>query len=81
MNIGDRLIDPMKGPVTVVDVKEDVELKVDATGDILIRSPHWVAHYRKNERCGDEVTRRRNNIFAWVLAVTAAVAFIVAVQS
>lgn len=25
LNIGDNLIDPMKGPVTVVDVKDDVE--------------------------------------------------------
>jgi len=49
MNIGDRLIDPMKGPVTVVDVREDVELKVDATGEILIRSPHWVQCFKKLE--------------------------------
>ena len=51
MNIFDELIDPVHGLVTVIDVTVggNVELEVEATGEVITRNIHYVESFERVE--------------------------------
>jgi hypothetical protein len=76
--IGDTLIDPTAGPVTVLDVNGDcvVELK-DKSGRIYTRSVHYIQSWRKVNR-HDDLRLSKKSIF---IGVAAAVVFAVVIAA
>ena len=67
--IGDELIDPVHGLVTVSDVDGEYNVYLTcADGTTIVRSIHWVECFEKpNRRLDDIATDRRNEFIVYVV--------------